>query len=79
MDVVAYFTMTEKEYVAKCEGYRRKRWLEDRATMFVAFMIQKMEAEKPEDDFEKFYPPLDQKVQDLPTDEEIDKMFSECL
>ena len=47
--------------------------------MFVAFMVQKMGAEKPIDDFEEFYPPLDQNAKDLPTDEEIDKMFQECL
>lgn len=47
--------------------------------MFVAFMVQKMGAEKPIDDFEDFYPPLDQRTKDLPTDEEIDKMFEQCL
>lgn len=67
--------MTENEYVAKCEGYRKKRWIEDRATMFVAFVFQKMNAENPIDDFEEFYPALDAKVKDLPTDEDIDKMF----
>ena len=71
--------MTEGEYLSKCEGYRRRRWLEDRPAMFVAFMVQMYGAEKPIHDFEEFYPPLDQNVKDLPTDEEIDKMFSECL
>lgn len=72
--------MTESEYIAKCNGFRKREWSDKEATMYVAFIVQAvMGGDGAETDFKKFYPPLDE-IEFVPkTDEEIDKMFEECL